>query len=100
MISKYRKRFWGRIALFVSGMIFVAFIIFLIYSWIKNHCDNTNSQSTAFIISIVASIVIELAFGIWGYCNVKEIFKSRKRYINGQMDLELENAFKSMDDNE
>ena len=95
VISKYRKRFWGRIALFIGGIISIGVMFFLIYSWIKNNFEDTNSQSIAFLISIVTSLAIELALGFFGFFNVKGIFKNKKKYIREQTEIELNKALEN-----
>jgi hypothetical protein len=90
VVAKYKIRFCGRIALFVIGMILVGVMFYFLYSWIRINFEDSNSQSQAFIISVVTSLVIEIALSIWGFCNIKELFKSRKRYIEEQTKIELE----------
>lgn len=90
VVSKYKIRFRRRVALFIGGMIFIGVLFYFIYSWIKNNVEETNSQSIAFVISIVTSIAIEIALSICGYCNLKELFQSKKRYIEEQTEIELD----------
>ena len=94
VVSKYKIRFWGRVALFVAGMVLVVIMFGLIYFWIKNNFEDSNSQSTAFIIGIVTSLALEIAIGFWGYCNIKELFKSKNKYIKEQTEIELEKALR------
>jgi len=70
-------------------------MFFLIYSWIKNNFEDTNSQSIAFLISIVTSLAIELALGFFGFFNVKGIFKNKKKYIREQTEIELNKALEN-----
>ena len=70
-------------------------MFYFIYSWIKNNVEETNSQSIAFVISIVTSIILEIALSIWGYCNIKELFQSKKKYIEEHTKIELEKALNS-----
>lgn len=77
VISKYYKRLWGRFALFIVGTIIIIGMFYFIYSWIKNNVEETNSQSIAFIISIISSLALEFALAFFGYCNIKDILKSK-----------------------
>lgn len=95
VISRYNKRLCGRFAIFIVGTIIIAGMFYYIYSWIKNNVEETNSQSIAFVISIVTSITIEIALNIWGFCNIKELFKSKERYIEEQTEIELDKALNS-----
>ena len=95
VISAYRKRFWGRIALFIGGMIFIGVIFSLIYFWIKNNFEDTNSQSVAFLISIVTSFAIEIALGFFGFFNIKGIFTNKNKYIKEQTEIELNKALEN-----
>lgn len=94
VVFKYKIRFWGRVALFVAGMVLVVIMFGLIYFWIKNNFEDSNSQSTAFIIDIVTSLALEIAIGFWGHCNIKELFKSKNKYIKEQTEIELEKALR------
>lgn len=94
VVSRYNKRLCGRIALFIVGAIIIFGMFYFIYSWIKNNVEETNSQSIAFVISIVTSIAFEIALSIWGYCNIKELFQSKKRYIEEQTKIELEKVLR------
>ena len=75
-------------------MVLVVIMFGLIYFWIKNNFEDSNSQSTAFIIGIVTSLALEIAIGFWGYCNIKELFKSKNKYIKEQTEIELEKALR------
>lgn len=95
VISRYYKQLWGRFALFIVGAIIIVGMFYFIYSWIKNNVEETNSQSIAFIISIISGLVLEFALAFFGYCNIKEIFKNKKRYIEEQTEIELAKVLNS-----
>jgi uncharacterized protein with PQ loop repeat len=95
VIIKYGKRFRRRIALFIGGIIFIGVMFFLIYSWIKNNFEDTNSQSIAFLISIVTNLAIELSLVFFGFFNVKGIFKNKEKYIREQTEIEFNKALEN-----
>ena len=76
-------------------MIFIGVIFSLIYFGIKNNFEDTNSQSVAFLISIVTSFAIEIALGFFGFFNIKGIFKNKNKYIKEQTEIELNKALEN-----
>ena len=94
-ISNYKKRILIKIGLFLVGTIVIAGLFFIIYSLIKNNFEDSNSQSISFILSIISGFFSEFALWGFGYCNIKEIFKNKQKYIREQTDIKLNEALKN-----
>lgn len=95
--TKYNWRIVGLIILFLFCMAVVLFIGYTAYTFIKNNFEDNDRQSIGFLIDLATSSIFELGIFILGYSKVNTLFKGRKRYIEEQTKIELEEALKCMD---